>query len=201
MRESRTAAVAPVALPPALRADIDRAGYYPELVADTVAAAVGAEQVRSHLVHLETTFDRDEVRRHVTVLALTATRLVVGHADDHGPDEVSSAPYASASTEAVALSRVGSVVLSHVVSHPDRYTAGAPGRELTLAIGWGAVSRVDLEPADCADPDCEADHGYTGTLTPDDISVRVSAEAEGEGAVAAALDFARALSAATAGTA
>jgi hypothetical protein len=72
-------------------------------------------------------------------------------------------------------------------------------RELTLTISWGAVLRIDLEPAGCADPDCEADHGYTGTATADDITLRLSADAEGADAVRSAVAFARALSAATAG--
>src|SRR5919112_2461927 len=185
-------------LPRSLVEDVERAGYYPALVNDALEVAVAGEEVRSFLVHQETTFDRVEVRRHVTVLALTPTRLVVAHADDHDPDAVSPEPYASASTEAVPIGRVSSVVLSHVVTRPERHRAGATPRELTLTIGWGSLTRVDLEPASCADPDCEADHGYTGTLATDDITVRLSAEAEGEGAVRAAAAFARALSAATA---
>ena len=48
-----------------------------------------------------------------------------------------------------------------------------------LTIGWGGVGRIDLEPAGCADPDCDADHGYTGVLASDDFSLRVSAAADG----------------------
>jgi D-arabinose 5-phosphate isomerase GutQ len=47
------------------------------------------------------------------------------------------------------------------------------------------------------DPNCTADHGLTGQVTPDDVVVRVSSEAEGDAAVRAAVDFARALSRAT----
>lgn len=200
MRERRS--VAPNrslsdSLPQSLRADVERAGYYPALVCDVVATALAGEDALAHLVHQETTFDSAEVRRHVTVLALTASRLVVAHADDHGPDGVVPTVYAAASTEAVPLDRVSSVVLSHVVAEPDRHRPGDVPRELTLTIGWGSVQRVDLEPASCSDPECEADHGYTGTINRDDIAVRVSIEAEGEGAVRGALDFARMLSAAT----
>jgi hypothetical protein len=184
-------------LPRALVEGVERAGYYPALVNDALEVAVAGEEVRSFLVHQETTFDRVEVRRHVTVLALTPTRLVVAHADDHDPDALSPEPYASASTEAVPLHKVNSVVLSHVVTRPERHRAGATPRELSFTVGWGSLTRVDLEPASCSDPDCEADHGYTGTLAADDITVRLSAEAEGEGAVRAAVEFARALSAAT----
>ena len=68
-----------------------------------------------------------------------------------------------------------------------------------LTIGWGAVSRIDLEPATCGDPQCEADHGYTGTASNDDLSVRVSAVADGAELVRQVLAFAEALSQATVG--
>ncbi len=71
--------------------------------------------------------------------------------------------------------------------------------EAVLTVGWGAVSRVELEPARCADPDCEADHGYTGSLAGDDFSLRLAAAADGGSAVERLLAFARTLSAATAG--
>ena len=79
--------------------------------------------------------------------------------------------------------------------------AGKLGRELTVTIGWGAVSRIDLEPATCGDPNCEADHGMTGSITADDLSLRISADAEGEGALRDGIAFAKALSAMTAAAA
>jgi hypothetical protein len=185
-------------LPQDLRAQVERAGYYPALVCDVLDVALAGEEVRSYLVYPETTFDRDEIRRHVTVLVLTATRLVVAHADDHEPDALSPEPYASASTEAVALRQVRSIVLTHAVTRPEEHRTGATPRELTLTIGWGSLNRIDLEPAGCSDPDCEADHGYTGTAALEDITLRVSADAEGSDAVRAAVAFARAVSAATA---
>ncbi len=130
-----------------------------------VATALGGEPVRAHLVHQETTFDAQEVRRHVTVLVVTGTRLVVAHVDDHGPDDVSPTAYASASTEAVPLHAVRTVVLQHVVAEPMAHRAGTSPDELSLTVGWGSVQRLDLEPAGCSDPACEADHGYTGTMS------------------------------------
>jgi hypothetical protein len=153
-------------------------------------------------VHHEPTIDeRDEVRRHVTVLVLTPSRLILAHTDEHAPDDMLPAPYTSSSTEAVTLSAVRSVVVNRMVADPaSAGRAGSPpaANEVVLTIGWGAVARVDLEPAACADPDCEADHGYTGLLTSDDFSLRVSAAAEGPEAVANLLNFADALSAHTA---
>jgi len=180
-----------------LRAAIEHAGYYPALVADTIDAAVAGEQVQAFVVHQETTFDSDEVRRHITVLVLTPTRLVLGHADDRPADQLTPAPFVTASTEAVPLATVRSVVVNRVITDPVRYSGGRP-QEVTVTIGWGAVSRLDLEPATCGDPDCEADHGYTGTASADDIALRVSEAAEGADAVDRMLAFATALSRATA---
>jgi hypothetical protein len=181
-----------------LRQEIHRAGYYPDLVADTLDTALAGEPVLAYVVHHEPHFDRDEIRRHVSVLVVTPTRLVVGHTDEYPADDEHPQPYATTSSEAVPLDRVGSVVVSRTVSSPATYSAGGPVREVVLTVGWGAVSRLDLEPATCGDPDCEADHGYTGTSTADDFSLRVSEAAEGRRRVDDLLAFARALSAATA---
>jgi hypothetical protein len=182
-----------------LRAAIEESGYYPDVVADAVRAALAGESVESFLVHHEPTIDeRDEVRRHVTVLVLTPSRLILAHTDEHAPDDLLPAPYTSSSTEAVALSAIRSVVVNRMVANPESY-AGRPvpppgANEAVLSIGWGAVGRIDIEPAGCADPECDADHGYTGMLSSDDFSLRVSAAAEGPEAVANLLGFAEALS-------
>ena len=177
---------------------IERSGYYPLLVGDALDTALGGEDVTSFLVHHEATFDRDELRRHITVLALTPSRLLVSHTDEHPADDTHPTPYASASTEAVRLEKVDSVVVTRVVGDPAAYTGDAPVVEVVITIGWGAVSRIELEPAGCADPNCDADHGYTGVASNDDFSLRVSEAADGPEVVAQALDFAAALSQATA---
>lgn len=184
-------------LPVDLTDAIERAGYYPALVADVVSAALAGETVRSHLVHLETTFDRDVIRRHVTVLVLTSTRLLIAHADDHADEAEGAADQevATATTESVPLSAVRGVMLTHVVADPQNYVPGSLGRELTLTLGWGAVSRVDLLPATCGEPGCDADHGYDGTISSDDLALRVSATADGDPALEQAIAFAHALSA------
>ena len=133
-------------LPAVLMAAIERAGYYPALVADVVEAALGDDVVVAHLVHQETTFDLDAVRRHVTVLATTPTKLIIAHADDHDEHEPGRA-VATATSETVPLSAVCGVMLAHVITAPDAYVRGSLGRELTLTLGWGAVSRLDLVPA------------------------------------------------------
>ena len=182
---------------PELRDALDRTGYYPEVVADAVAEAVGGEHVVSFYVHHEPTFERDEVRRHQSVIVLTPSRLILAHTDEHAGDDLLPEPYTSTSTEAVNLSAVSSVVVTRMT--PTRPPGPQPPVEAVLTIGWGAVHRVDLEPAGCNDPQCEADHGYTGTLSSDDFSLRVSAAADGSDAVPGLLSFAASLSARTRG--
>jgi hypothetical protein len=190
----------------ALRADIEASGYYPDVVADAVFAAVAGEPVEAHLVHHEPTIDdRDEVRRHVTVLVLTPSRLILAHTDEHPADEVLPSPYTSTTTEAITLHAVRTVVVNRMVANPESYAGrGVPSpgaNEAVLSIGWGGMSRLDLEPATCGDPQCEADHGYTGVVGSDDFSLRVSTAAEGPQAVADLLAFSEALSARTVGAA
>ncbi len=182
-----------------LRSALDRVGYYPAEVAAAVEDSLVGETVLSYVIHHEPTFDREEVRRHITVLVLTPSRLLITHTDENPPDDLLPQPYTSTSTEAIPVARIGSVSLTRMVALPaeEPRAAAPPVAEAVLTVGWGAVARVDLEPAECGDPDCVADHGYTGALTAEDFSLRISATADGRDAVEHLLGFARALSAAT----
>jgi hypothetical protein len=184
-----------------LRAAIEHSGYYPGLVYDAVASALGSEPVTAYVVHHDAIFDPGmEVRRHMTVLALTPTRLVYSHTDEHPADEeTDSRPRAETSTEAIRFTRISSVALSRVVPDPAAYVPGVTvPSEVMLTIGWNVISHLEIEPAHCGDENCEADHGYLGTITADDFSLRVSREADGEDAVQQLLSFAGVLSDATA---
>jgi hypothetical protein len=184
-----------------LRAAIERTGYYPGLVTDAVWESLGAEPVTAYVVTHDAIFDPGmEVRRHITVLALTPTRLIYSHTDEHPPEEPESRPLAETSTEAVRFSRVSSVALTRVVPDPSSYVAGVTmPSEVVLTIGWNVLSHVELEPAHCGDENCEADHGYMGTITADDLTLRMSEAADGEEGVRQVLSFAAALGDATAG--
>ena len=179
----------------ALRSEIDRMGYYPEIVNDGVNSALAGESVESFYVHHEPTIEHDEVRRHITVVVLTPSRLILAHTAEHGGDDLLPEPYTSTSTEAIALSAIKSVVVTRMVTNPQ--AGPKPPVEAVVTIGWGGVGRIELEPAGCSDPNCDADHGYTGMLAGDDFSLRVSAAADGGDAVAGLLAFAAALSGAT----
>ena len=167
----------------------------------SVAPSAG-EQVVSFLVHHEPTIDRDEVRRHITVVVLTPTRLILCHTDEHAPDDLLPAalhldarPRRSGSTRCAPSWSTGwSPTRAEITA-----TAVPAPAEAVLTIGWGGVNRIDLEPAVCSDPECEADHGYTGVLASDDFSLRLSSAADGQAAVDRLLAFAETLSASTHG--
>jgi hypothetical protein len=184
-----------------MRSAIERSGYYPGLVFDAVSSAVGSEPVISYVVHHDAHFDPGlEVRRHMTVLALTPTRLVFSHTDEYPADETDpdARPQAETSTEAVRFARISSVALTRVIPDPASYMPGATmPSEVVLTVGWNVLSHLEIEPAHCGDESCEADHGYTGTITADDLTMRVSEAADGEDAVRQVLAFSRALSEAT----
>jgi hypothetical protein len=183
-----------------LRSAIEQSGYYPGLVADAVSSALGSEAVVSFVVQADALFDPAmEVRRHMTVLVLTPTRLVYSHTDENPTEDPSARPQAETSTEAVRFSRISSVAVTRVVPDPASYVPGVTmPSEVVLTIGWNVLSHVELEPAHCGDENCEADHGYSGTITADDLALRVSEAADGEVAVRQVLAFASALAAATA---
>ncbi|WP_081683953.1 DUF5998 family protein [Granulicoccus phenolivorans] len=163
-----------------LRGDLASCGYFPELVEDTVNLGVGDEPLIEFVVHHEPTFNLDEIRRHLTVLALTPTRLVISHTDEQPADgERGGTGQGASSCESIGLAGINTVALTRVVSSPENYRRGDPAQEAWLSVSWGAMRRIDWEPATCADPDCEADHGVTGAITPDDLTVRMSATADG----------------------
>ena len=174
------------------------AGYYPALAAHVLRTAIGSEGVRAHFVHAETTFDADEVRRHMTVLVITERRLLRLHVDDGlGHDGSGNDDHAlheaSATVESAVLGSIQNMALTHVVHEPENFREGDAPSELVLAVGWGVHSRIELEPATCGDENCDADHGYSGGITGDDSLVRVSVIADGVGTVRALEDFAREL--------
>ncbi|HET8795441.1 MAG TPA: DUF5998 family protein [Arthrobacter sp.] len=176
-----------------LDGSLQRAGFYPRMVADVVHDALDGREPLSHLVHLETHFDRTEVHRHITVLVLTEDMMVITHVDDQQLDEVGDQVVAQISTESVPVTQIRSVVLSYLYAQPQNYEPSDEARELTLAIAWSGGQRIDMGPASCGDPQCDADHGYTGTIAQEDIVLRVSEEADGADAVKNGKSFARAL--------
>lgn len=174
-----------------LAGEIAQCGFFPQMIADSVASTLANEPIDRYLLHYQATFARENIGRHLSVLVLTPTRLIVTHTDE-GADN--SDHTALISTEAVPLTRLGAVVLTRAVSHPEGFgTSEAHVVETWMSLNWGSVKRIDVEPARCSDPSCEADHGYTGTSAREDIMIRMSLAADGEDNVARMIDFATVL--------
>ncbi|MDR2379076.1 MAG: DUF5998 family protein [Bifidobacteriaceae bacterium] len=181
---------------PSLLAELDRVGYFPQIVADALDIALADEQPQAFYVHSDVAFGVGTIGRHLTVLVLTATRLVSAHVDDHAADELAPAAVA-ASTESVPLSRIESVTLTQITARPSEHAKGDTPAVARLAVKWGANLTIDLEPATCADSECVQDHGYAGTLTSEDVGLQVASEVSGPELTASLIDFARRLHAAT----
>lgn len=180
----------------ALTDDIHQAGFYPELVLDTVEEALAGLTPTSHLVQVETHFDQNEVHRHITVLVLAESALLVAHLDDQNLDESGQQVLAHVSVETLHVSRISTLTVSYTYPQPQHYRSGSEVSEVSLLIAWTGSQRLDVQPADCPDPTCDADHGYAGLAPREDMLLRVSAPADGPVATAQARTFARALRAA-----
>lgn len=193
-RSTSAARPGPEALPEPVHAAITAAGCHPAIVIDLVANALANETTLGHLVHQETTLG-ETFRRHVSALVLTSTRLLVAHAEDHPVEQPGVPAMAMSSLEAVPLRRMRSVVVANVVANPQSYEPGALPDEVTLTLCWGTVQRLEWEPANCLDPQCNAEHGTVGQVTSDDMTVRITQAADGAPAVQQALAFAHAVNA------
>ena len=102
-------------------------------------SALGGDEVVSHLVHQETTFDHDVgAPAHHRARRSPRTRLVIAHADDHADERAGHEDVATATTETRAA-RGGARRHAHPRrGAPDTLPARArSGRELTLTLGLG----------------------------------------------------------------
>ena len=175
-------------------ADIKHAGFYPDLVLEVVDDALAGMNPDAHFVQHETHFSRDDFHRHITVMVLCGEHVIFAHLDDQHLEGDAQGTVAHVSVEAVHLSALNGVTISYGFSQPQAYNPGntAPA-EISFQIAWTGSLHMELAPAGCQDPQCNADHGFTGDARREDIAVRVSATAEGPESVQRAPDFARAL--------
>ncbi|WP_221739649.1 DUF5998 family protein [Arachnia propionica] len=161
----------------ALKGEVEECRFFPELVWSTVAGALGDQQMLGYLVHHEASFATGDLQRHLTVLVLTPKQLLISHTDEQDAGDPNRA---ITSAEVVALRAIHSAVVTRSVAQPERWPR--PGSQLVeawLTIAWGAASRLDIGPASCEDPQCSADHGWTGMSVPNDLTVRMSPTGDG----------------------
>ena len=181
-------------LPTDLAHDIERAGFYPQLVANVMGQQLGERQILSHYVHVETHFGYDDLHRHITVLVLAEGNVLAAlHLNDLEDELDEGTARASVATEIIPLSKVGSCVVTTGFDNPQQYQPGQPPSEVTLALSWAGGARIEFVPNLCEDPHCEADHGYIGTRVAEDLVLRIAGKADGQRAVDKALVFSRTL--------
>ncbi|MFZ2624152.1 MAG: DUF5998 family protein [Propionibacterium sp.] len=181
---------APVSkLPDDLVRWINDCGFFPQLVLDAVGQALGDEQVEEFVVQHEAVVGTEGILRHLTVLALTPMRLLVVHTDEQADERGQN--MAVTSTESVPLDMVGVVSLSRAVTNPENYgSRHCATTEIVMTLGWDAVRRIEIVPAHCADPECEAEHGFDGELVNEDITIRMSPAVDDDASVARLVAFA-----------
>ncbi|HEY4558342.1 MAG TPA: DUF5998 family protein [Enteractinococcus sp.] len=181
-------------LPTDLAHDIQRAGFYPQLVANVMSQQLGEREILSHYVHVETHFGYDDLHRHITVLVLAEGNVLAAlHLNDLEDELDQGTPRASVATEIIPLSRIGSCVVTTGYDNPQEYQPGQPPSEVTLVLSWAGGARLEFVPNICEDPDCDADHGYMGTRIAEDLVLRIAGKADGQQAVNKALAFSRTL--------
>lgn len=177
-------------LPTALRKTIQSCGYFPDFIEATVSSSLGSEEAVDFVVHHEAIFGIDEIHRHLTVLILTPTRLIVNHTDD---GELPGAPQALSTVETVPLRKILSVAVTNVVANPAAFKPGQACDEVWLTVAWNVIRRLEITPASCGDPVCDADHGYDAQDFAEDLTLRMSVAADGEENVASLSRFATSL--------
>ena len=112
---------------------------------------------------------------------------------------------------AVDATATGNIVFATLVDDPasvgdrvDAYLGEIMHEAASAADSWSASVphsfAADVVEAAGATADASAAFGYTGTMTADDLTMRVSEAADGEDAVRQVLAFAQALSEATSRT-
>lgn len=152
--------------------EIERLGFYPEVVVRALRRHLGGEEPLAMVSQLDAAFDHDTMFRHLTCAALGPTHLLQIHVDELDGGS------AMVATQMIALSEIRGVSVVEVVA--DAASTGGTPQEVSIAVNAGGQRRADLEPVHCDDPECVADHGYSATSYPDDLSLRISLAANGE---------------------
>ncbi|MDR1393977.1 MAG: DUF5998 family protein [Bifidobacteriaceae bacterium] len=177
-----------------LEAQLESVGYFPGILLKVIGVALGDQVPVASYVHADVAIGHSTIGRHLSVLVITPDRLIVGHADDHSENEFGPAAVA-VSTEAIRLRDIRVIGLNHIYLTSDEEAGLEVPAVLRLVISWGAGQVMEIEPIECPDQGCETDHGYSGTVSNEDIALTVNADLAGIPAASALLEFARKLSA------
>lgn len=167
--------------------EIEQLGFYPTLVERALRRAAGGTEPVASVTQLDAAFDSTSMFRHLTVTALTRTHLVQVHVDELEEGG------AMVSTTIAPIGAIRGLTVMEAVTDPSASDGGGTPTEVSFTLNLGGQRRGEVEPLHCEDPECPADHGYSQTTYPDDLSVRISDAADGAEAVVAAVRFVDAL--------
>ena len=159
---------------------IERGGFYPRAVKSALRRALGGAEPLATLCQVDTGFDRGAVFRHLTIASLTERAIIQLHVDEMEGGSVSIATAVRRASDIPGYSTM------EVYADPENASGLT---EMTIALDLGGARRLEIEAAQCEDPHCVADHGFTGTSFPDDMTFRISAAADGQDALAEGLAF------------
>ncbi len=168
-------------------------GFHVEVVEQTLAELADGSLPEHFVFTLATSFDDESVFRHLDYVGLGVGELIAVHVD-----ELSTG--LRVITTLIPLRQIGPVELAQVMEGPGHPKDLSGYRELHLHVGVDMVSTIELERAECDDPQCDFDHGYSGLFKKDGITLRFDAN-QADLAASSRSDvvgFARAVSAAVA---
>src|SRR5699024_6308229 len=124
-------------LPTDLAIDIERAGFYPQLVADVMGQQLGERKILSHYVHVETHFGYDDLHRHITVLVLAQGNVLSAlHLNDLQDDLDDGPPRAAVATDLGPLSSISSDSGTTGYDTTQDYQSGQSPTYVTLVLSW-----------------------------------------------------------------
>ncbi|MDO5701477.1 MAG: DUF5998 family protein [Bowdeniella nasicola] len=162
-------------------AELDRVAFHPALMREYLEEVRFGEEILGHFAFAQATFERGEMARYANLFVVTATRLLHVYATD--------VPYPDSDldlhvqVQAVPLAQLATIDVTY--GHTEE---GLEPTDLVISLGWGGNSRLMVDWAECADPECVSTHG-NGAVVSEDCVVRISVDGEGPRAMAAARRF------------
>lgn len=146
---------------------VRRSGFHTDLIERLVKHASGGALPPHNLFLLETAFDDDSVFRHFDYLGLAGRLLIAIHID-----ELASGPRWYMNL--IPISKITGLEVAQVVlpAQPDdkeergsseaTHASDTQQTGITVVASFASQRSIELEPLQCDDPTCTADHGLVG---------------------------------------
>lgn len=143
----------------------------PPMVDDVAAIVRLHGPIRTYFIRPETVFDRDSVFDATAIFLLTDSHLIVV-LSDVTYEFVPVGEFVT-TTQVIPLKEIHDyqVIRRRVLDGPE---SGAIA-SVQMRLRWGANRTLDIRPASCDDPTCEAEHGFIGMSAGEDGDVLLDA--------------------------